>query len=70
MILAARNPQFKAFYQHLKTRAQNPLKGKQALVAVACKLLRVLFTLACKKRYYDPAVVLGEFRSAQLGLAA
>jgi len=70
MILVTRNAQFKALYQHLKTRKENPLKGKQALVAVACKLLRVLFTLAIKKRCYDPAVVLGEFRATQIGLAA
>lgn len=70
MVLVAKNLQFKALYQHLKTRKENPLKGKQALVAIACKLLRVLFTLACKKRCYDSAVVLGDFRSTQLGLAA
>lgn len=70
MILVASNPQFKALYQHLKTRQENPLRSKQALVAVACKLLRVLFTLATKKRHYDPALVLGEFRTTQIGLAA
>jgi transposase len=57
MVLVARNAQFKALYQHLKNRSENPLKGKQALVAVACKLIRVLFTLAQKKRHYDAATV-------------
>jgi transposase len=68
--LVAKNSQFKALYQYLKTRDQNRLSGKQALVAVACKLLRVLFTLARERRLYDPAKVLGEFRTNQLGLAA
>lgn len=68
--LVAKNAQFKALYQHLKTRGQNRLSGKQALVAVACKLLRVLFTLARERRLYDPAKVLGEYRTNQLGLAA
>lgn len=70
MVLVAKNPQFKALFGHLKSRGQNPLKGKQALVAVACKLLRVLFSLARKRCLYDPALVLGEFRTNQIGLAA
>lgn len=70
MTLVAKNSEFKALFCHLKSRTQNPLKGKQALVAIACKLLRVLFTLARKHRFYDSALVLGEFRTTQLGLAA
>lgn len=70
VILVSRNHQFKALYQYLKTRETNPLKGKQALIAVACKLIRVLFTLGQKKRHYDSDIVLGEFRSTQLGIAA
>ncbi len=68
--LVAKNAHFKALYQHLKTQDQNRLSGKQALIAVACKLLRVLFTLARERRLYDPAKVLGEYRTNQLGLAA
>ena len=68
--LVAKNREFKALFQHFKTRDQNRLTGKQALVAIASKLLRVLFTLAREHRYYDPAKVLGEFRTIQLGLAA
>lgn len=70
MVLVARNPQFKALFQHLRTRKANPLKGKPAVVAVACKLLRVLFALAQKRRHYNPALVLGDFRTTQIGLAA
>lgn len=70
MVLVVRNPQFKALFNHFKTRKMNPLKGKQALVAISCKLIRVLFTLARKRCTYDPAVVLGEFRTTQLGIAA
>jgi hypothetical protein len=70
VVLVARNPEFKALHKHLKSRPHNPLKPKQSLVAVACKLLRVLFALATKQRFYDPQIVLGEFRTQQLGLAA
>ncbi len=70
LTLVAKNAQFKVLYQYLKTRDRNRLSGKQALVAVACKLMRVLFTLARERCLYDPAKVLGEYRTNQLGLAA
>lgn len=70
LALVAKNPQFKALYHHLKNRQENPLKKKQALIAIACKLLRVMFTLAKEKRMYDPEKVLGEYRKKQLQTAA
>lgn len=70
LTLVAKNPQFKALYQHLRTRRENPLKGKQALVVIACKLLRVMFTLAKESRLYDPGKVLGTYRQQQLRYAA
>jgi transposase len=70
LILVAKNPQFKALYQHLRTRRENPLKGKQALVVIACKLLRVMFTLVKENRLYDPKKVLGVYRQQQLKCAA
>lgn len=70
MVAVAKSPEFKALYTHLKTRPQNPLKPKQALVAVACKLIRVLFALARHQCHYDRRTVLGELRTQQLGLAA
>lgn len=48
----------------------NPLRKKQALVAISLKLLRVVFTLGQEKRYYDPQRVLGDYRRAQLQQAA
>lgn len=68
--LVAHNPQFKALYNHFKTRQVNPLKKKQALVAVSCKLLRVMFTLATERKMYDPSKVLGPAREAQEASAA
>jgi len=70
LTLVAKNPQFKALYRHLRTRRENPLKGKQALVVIACKLLRVMFTLAKENRLYDPEKVLGAYRQQQLRYAA
>ncbi len=70
MVLVAKNPEFKALHQYLKTRAKNPLKGKQSLVVICCKLIRVLFTLGKKKLEYDPDKVLGAYRENQINQAA
>lgn len=70
LALVSKNPEFKALYRHLRTRRENPLKGKQALVVIACKLLRVMFTLAKENRLYDPEKVLGAYRQQQLKYAA
>lgn len=70
LILVAKNPQFKALYRYLKIRRENPLKSKQALVVIACKLLRVMFTLAKEDRLYDPEKVLGAYRQQQLRYVA
>jgi hypothetical protein len=66
----AKNPEFKALYRYLKTRRENPLKSQQALVAIACKLLQVMFTLVKENRLYDPERVLGAYRQQQLKHAA
>lgn len=39
------NEEFKAVYSYYTTRLNNPLKGKQAMVAVGCKLIRVFYAL-------------------------
>lgn len=65
-VLVGCNAHFKALYHHLKNRKENPLKGKQALVVIACKLLRVMFTLAKEKCLYDQEKVLGNYRKQQL----
>ncbi len=59
------NPELKELYHYLKTRAVNPLKKMQALVVISKKLLTLIYTLAKKKRYYDPAKVFGEVRKNQ-----
>ncbi len=68
--MVVHNPEFKALHQHFKTRRENPLKPKQSLIAISSKLLRVMFTLAKKKRSYDPEKVLGVYRQQQLELVA
>lgn len=54
LILVAKNKEFKRVYHYLLTRPENPLRKKQALIAISLKLLRVMFTLGREKRLYDP----------------
>lgn len=60
LTLIAMNDEFKEVYQYYLTRENNPLKKMQALMAVACKLLRVLYAMTTKGVKYDPAKLLGD----------
>lgn len=70
VVLVAKNKEFGALYRYLRTRRENPLAGPQALVVVACKLLRVIFALVKKREMYDPQKVLGSYRRQQIEAAA
>ena len=70
MTMASKNIQFRALYRYFISRRENPLKPKQALIALGCKLVRVLWTLMKEKRLWDPDRVLGAWRAEQLALAA
>ena len=47
------NEEFRSVYQYYTTRIHNPLKGKQAIIAVGCKLIRVFYALLTKGMDYD-----------------
>lgn len=70
LIAVSKNPQLKILYNHFRTRPQNQLKSKQALIAISNKLVRVMFALIKKNELYNPDLVLGEIRKAQLGEVA
>ncbi len=53
MPLVSKNQEFKILHHYYTTRAENPLKKKQSLIALCCKLIRVLFALGKKKIAYD-----------------
>lgn len=44
--------------------------AQQALIVLACNLLRVLFALIKGKQVWDPIKVLGTYRLERLGLVA
>lgn len=50
-------PEFRAVQEYYKHRKKNPLKPIQALIAVACKLLRVFYAMLVKGVDYDPSKI-------------
>lgn len=57
-----KNGEFKAIHQYYTTRANNPLKKMQSLIAVACKLIRVFHVILTKGISYDASKMLGDIR--------
>ena len=51
--LLARNNEFRAIYDYYVTRVKNPLKRRQAMIAVSCKLIRVFSVVLTKGVDYD-----------------
>ena len=46
--------EFKELHAYYTTRPEYPLKKMQSLIAIACKLLRVIYTILTKGSVYDP----------------
>jgi len=54
------NAVYTARYEHLRTRADNPLKDGQARAAIAAALLRQLFVVVTRRVAWDPAIAGGQ----------
>lgn len=52
-VAVARNREMKSFYEQLTNRKENPLVSKQALIAVAVKMMKVMFAVCKKRENYD-----------------
>lgn len=70
MTMVAVNDEMKELYTYLKTRKNNPLKKKQALVVISKKIVTVIYNLVKKQTKYKAELVLGEFRKNQMKQAA
>ena len=70
MTMVAVNKEMKELYQYLKTRQNNPLKKKQALVVISKKIITVIYNLVKKQTEYKAELVLGEYRKNQIGSQA
>ena len=63
----AHSEEFKELHGYYTTRKQNPLKKMQSLIVIACKILRVFFTILTKGTTYDPKKLLGDIVRPDLG---
>jgi len=53
MPMVAKNQEFKELHLYYTTRKDNPLKKKQSLISLCCKLIRIIFAMLTKKVAYD-----------------
>ncbi|SDZ38996.1 IS110 family transposase [Thermoactinomyces sp. DSM 45892] len=70
MPLVVKNSEFKAFHRHFTTRSRNPLSKKQSMVALCCKLIRLLFVLGNTQTSYDPAKLQRALQRSTLQIVA
>jgi len=60
--LVATNPEFRELHQYYTTRPQNPLKKKQSLILLCCKVIRIFYALLTKPVAYDPQKMMNDIR--------
>jgi len=60
--MLATNRAFKDLYKYFTERPKNQLKGKQAIMALARKLLRVIFAIVKKDVVYDETKMLADIK--------
>ena len=58
--LIARNPEFRSMHEYYTTRANNPLKKKQSVIAISCKLIRVFYAILANGVTYDPEKMISD----------
>ena len=58
----AHGEEYKWIHVHYTTRAENPLQKMQSLIVIACKLLRVIYTMLKTGKPYDPEKLLKDIR--------
>lgn len=68
--LAKSNAEFRSLHRYYTTRAENPLKKKQSIIAMSCKLIRVFYAIATKGCAYDPVKMLADIHRNRPSKAA
>ena len=68
--LLARNKEFREIYDYYITRVKNPLKRRQAMVAVGCKLIRVFYAVLTKGVGYDKTKMKSDIHRSEETIAA
>ena len=52
--------EFKELHMYYMSRKDNPLKKMQSLIVIACKILRIIYSILTKGTRYDPKKMLGD----------
>lgn len=65
-----KNPEFKSIHEYYLTRAKNPLKKMQSVIAIACKLIRVFYMILTKGVDYDGQKMLKDIVRPEIAAAA
>lgn len=60
--MLATNKAFKGLYKYFTERSRNQLKGRQAMMALARKLLRIIYAIVTKNIAYDEAKMLAAIK--------
>ena len=60
--LVGKNEEFSLIYRYYIERKENPLKKKQALTVLCCKLIRIFFTILSKKIKYDEKKMVSDIK--------
>ena len=58
----AHGKEYQWIHAHYTTRAGNPLQKMQSLIVIACKILRVIYTMLKTGKPYDPEKLLKDIR--------
>lgn len=66
----AHAPEFKKLHEYYTTRAKNPLKRMQSLIVIACKILRIIYTILKTGTRYSPDKMLSDIRYPSVTQAA
>lgn len=70
MPLVGQNEAFKSIHQYYITRPNNPLKKKQSLIAICCKIIRVFYALLTRDEVYDGEKLLRDIKRKDGAVAA
>jgi len=58
----AHAPEYKQLHVYYATREKNPPKKMQSLIVIACKILRVIYTILKTGKRYDSERLLKDIR--------
>ncbi len=65
-----KNKEFREIHDYYRTRKQNPLKKMQSVIAIACKLIRIFYTILTKGVDYNGQKMLSDIVRSEPIMAA